>query len=166
MILRAMAAALREHPAINRLWLAEGPCFRSLARVDIGLAVAGEDTLLVPVVPEPDRLALPELVRRVDETVRRARAGTLTVADAAPAAITLSNLGMYRVDSFQAIVDPSQSAILATGRIVDRVVPIERGITIAPYMELSLTVDHRVADGVVAARFLEAVGARLEAAEA
>jgi pyruvate dehydrogenase E2 component (dihydrolipoamide acetyltransferase) len=161
-ILRAMAAALREHLSINRLWLEEGPSYRSLARADVGLAVAGEDTVLVLTIPEPDSVAPADLVALVDAAVRRGRAGSLTADDAAPAAITLSNLGMHGVDSFQAIVHPAQTAILAAGRVAERVVVIDGGIHVVPQMELSLTVDHRVADGVAAARFLEAVRTGLE----
>jgi pyruvate dehydrogenase E2 component (dihydrolipoamide acetyltransferase) len=83
----------------------------------------------------------------------------------APAAITLSNLGMYGVDDFQAIVDPDQSAILAAGQITDQPIVVNGGIYVMPLMTLSLTVDHRVADGVAAAKFLGSVRAQLESAD-
>ena len=146
LLLRATAAALREHPALNRLWVSEGPRLRQLERADVGLAVAGEDTLLVPVIAEPDLLELSALVELTEEAERLAREGKLT---ATPVAITLSNLGMFGVDRFTAIVDPDQTAILALGAVRERV-------------ELTLTVDHRVVDGVLAARFLAAIRARLE----
>ena len=146
LLLRATAAALREHPALNRLWVSEGPRLRQLERADVGLAVAGEDTLLVPVIAEPDLLELSALVELTEEAERLAREGKLT---ATPVAITLSNLGMFGVDRFTAIVDPDQTAILAVGAVRERV-------------ELTLTVDHRVVDGVLAARFLAAIRARLE----
>ncbi len=146
LLLQATAGALREHPGVNRLWVAEGPRLRQLERADVGLAVAGEETLLVPTIAEPDLLDLPELVAVTDEAVRLAREGKLT---ATPVSITLSNLGMFGVDRFTAIVDPDQTAILAVGAVRERV-------------ELTLTVDHRVVDGVLAARFLGAIRARLE----
>ncbi len=146
LLLQATAGALREHPEVNRLWVADGPRLRPLERADVGLAVAGEDTLLVPTIAEPDLLELSELVTVTDEAVRLAREGKLT---ATPAAITLSNLGMFGVDRFTAIVDPDQTAILAVGAVRERV-------------ELTLTVDHRVVDGVLAARFLATIRARLE----
>ena len=146
LLLRATAGALREHPAVNRLWVAEGPRLRQLERADVGLAVAGEETLLVPTIAEPDLLDLAELVAVTDEAARLAREGKLT---ATPVAITVSNLGMFGIDRFTAIVDPDQTAILAVGAVRERV-------------ELTLTVDHRVVDGVLAARFLAAIRARLE----
>jgi pyruvate dehydrogenase E2 component (dihydrolipoamide acetyltransferase) len=146
LLLQATAGALRDHPEVNRLWVAAGPRLLQLERADVGLAVAGEDTLLVPTIAEPDLLGLPELVAATDEAVRLARDGRLT---ATPVSITLSNLGMFGVDRFTAIVDPDQTAILAVGAVRERV-------------ELTLTVDHRVVDGVLAARFLATIQARLE----
>lgn len=166
LILRAVAHALRDHPLVNRLWLADGPRFRHLARADVGLAVAGEDTLLIVTIPEPDRVSHHELVRLTDEAIRRGRVGTLSHTDTKPTAITVSNLGMHGVDSFQAIVDPAQTAILATGRVAERVVVIDGGIHVEHLMQMSLTIDHRVADGVAAARFLRAIAVELEGMEA
>jgi len=147
LLLQATAGALRERPEVNRLWVAEGPRLRQLERADVGLAVAGEDTLLVTTIAEPDLLDLPELVAMTDEAARLAREGRV---NASPAAITLSNLGMFGIDRFTAIVDPDQTAILAVGAVRERV-------------ELTLTVDHRVVDGVLAAQFLAAIRTRLEA---
>jgi pyruvate dehydrogenase E2 component (dihydrolipoyllysine-residue acetyltransferase) len=167
LILRAVAGALRAQPEMRRLWIdrPEGPHYRHIERADVGLAVAGEDSLLVVTIPEPDRASVEQLVGMTEEAVRRGRAGALAATDAEPAAITVSNLGMYRVDQFQAIVDPAQAAILTTGRIADHVAAIDGDIRIVPRMQTSLSVDHRVADGVVAARFLGLVAERLEADE-
>jgi pyruvate dehydrogenase E2 component (dihydrolipoamide acetyltransferase) len=162
LILRAVAAALRQHPRLNRLWVADGPQFRPLPRADVGLAVAGEDTLLVVTIPEPDRLGWNELARVTQDAVRRARSGALVQTDTMPTAITVSNLGMYGVDEFHAIVDPDQTAILATGKIVEQVSVVNGGIHILPQMRMSLTVDHRVADGVLAAQFLNTLREYLE----
>jgi pyruvate dehydrogenase E2 component (dihydrolipoamide acetyltransferase) len=162
LLLQAVARALRAQPLMNRVWHSDGPTFRQLAHAHVGLAVASDDNLLVATLPEPDRLDLAALVRLSDAAVQRARTGALSQADVVPAAITISNLGMYRVDSFQAIVDPDQSMILAVGRIADQVVAIEGGIHIAPQMTLSLSVDHRVADGAAAATFLNAIREDLE----
>lgn len=162
LLLRSVAQALRAQPHLNRLWLAQGPLYRQLARADVGLAVAGEDTLRVVTIPEPDRLPLADLVTLTAGAVQRGRTGALTHGDTAPAAITISNLGMYAVDSFQAIIDPAQTAILAVGRVAEQVVAVDGGIRVAPRLQLSLSVDHRVADGVVAARFLGAIKESLE----
>jgi pyruvate dehydrogenase E2 component (dihydrolipoamide acetyltransferase) len=162
LILRAVARALRAHPRLNALWLTDGPTLRTLARANVGLAIAAEDNLLVATIAAPDRLSLPELVGTVGEATQRGRSGALAQADTAPAAITVSNLGMHRVDAFLAIVDPDQTAILAVGRVAERVVVNDGGISVAPQVTLSLTVDHRVAGGVAAARFLETICAELE----
>jgi pyruvate dehydrogenase E2 component (dihydrolipoamide acetyltransferase) len=167
LILRAVAGALRAHPEMRRLWTdgPTGPHYRHIDRADVGLAVAGEDTLVVVTIPEPDQASVEQLIRATGDAVQRGRAGTLAAADMEPAAITVSNLGMYRVDRFQGIIDPAQTAILTTGRIADQVAAIDGGIRIVPRMQISLSVDHRVADGVVAARFLGSVAERLEAGE-
>jgi len=159
LLLRATAGALREHPALNRLWVSEGPRLRQLERVDVGLAVAGEDTLLVPTIAEPDLAELSALVAVTAEAERFAREGKVTVG---AAAITLSNLGMFGVDRFSAIVDPDQTAILAVGAVTERVSAAAGEVRVGPWVELTLTVDHRVVDGVLAARFLTAIRARLE----
>ena len=162
LLLRATAAALREHPAVNRLWLSDGPRLRQLERADVGLAVAGDETLLVPTVAEPDLVELPALVEVTAEAERLAREGKVTGAAAAAAAITLSNLGMFGVDRFSAIVDPGQTAILAVGAVTERVSAAAGEVRVGPWVELTLTVDHRVVDGVLAARFLAAIRTRLE----
>lgn len=162
LLLRAVSRALRAQPHMNRLWRSEGPAYRQLLRCNVGLAVANDDNLIVATVPEPDRLDLARLVRVADEVIVRARQSVLTQADTEPAAITLSNLGMFRIDSFDAIIDPDQSMILAVGRMADHVVAINGGIHITPQMMLSLVVDHRIADGAAAAQFLSAICEDLE----
>lgn len=165
LILRAVAAALRAYPRMNSLWINDGPRLHPLQRADVGLAIASEDNLLVATIPEPDRTSLTQLVRSTDEAIERGRRGTLSQIDLNPAAITVSNLGMYGVDDFEAIVDPSQTAILAVGRVAEQVVVIDGGIRVAPLMNLSLTVDHRVADGALAAQFLNRIREELEHSE-
>jgi len=128
-------------------------------RADVGLAVAGEETLLVPTIAEPDLLDLAVLVEATGRAEALAREGKVT---GGPAAITLSNLGMFGVDRFAAIVDPDQTAILAVGAVTERVSAAAGEVRIGPWVELTLTADHRVVDGVLAARFLAAVRARLE----
>jgi len=159
LLLRATAHALREHPALNRLWVTDGPRLRQLERADVGLAVAGEDTLLVQRISEPDVLDLPALVELTERAQRLAREGKVT---GGPVAITVSNLGMIGVDRFSAIVDPDQTAILAVGAVTERVSAVGGEVRIGPWVELTLTVDHRVVDGVLAARFLAAIRSKLE----
>jgi pyruvate dehydrogenase E2 component (dihydrolipoamide acetyltransferase) len=152
-LLQAIAQALRAHPEMNRLWVDEGPRLRRLERADVGLAVAGDDTLLVVTIPEPDLLTPPELAAEVERAAAAARTGVVSERNRGPAAVTLSNLGMTGVDRFTALIDPDQTAILAAGRVAKR--PL-------PQLELNLTVDHRVVDGFEAGRFLAAVRAELE----
>lgn len=162
LILCATARALRTHPQLNRVWLAPGPQYRSYSRADIGLVIAAEDNLLVATIPEPDRLPLAGLVAQVRGAVERGRRGALSQRDAAPSALSVSNLGMYGVDEFAALVDPAQSAMLSVGRVADQVVVRNRGLYIAPQLRLSLSVDHRVADGAQAAQFLQTLRETLE----
>jgi pyruvate dehydrogenase E2 component (dihydrolipoamide acetyltransferase) len=162
LLLRAVSRALRVQPHMNRLWKSDGPAYRQLNRANVSLAVASEENLIVATIPEPDQLELASLVRMADEVIARAREGILSQADTAPAAITISNLGMYRMDSFDAIIDPDQSMILAIGQIADQVAAINGGIHIVPQMALSLAVDHRVADGAAAAQFLNAIREELQ----
>lgn len=162
LILRATAQALRAHPHLNRIWLDQGPQYRSYHRADVGLVIAAEDNLLVATISEPDHLPLAGLVAQVRGAVERGRRGALVQQDAAPAALSLSNLGMYGVDEFEALVDPAQSAMLAVGRVADQVVVRNRGMYIAPQLKLSLSVDHRVADGALAAQFMQTLRGILE----
>jgi pyruvate dehydrogenase E2 component (dihydrolipoamide acetyltransferase) len=152
-LLQAIARSLRMHPRMNSLWIDDGPRLRRLERADVGLAVAGDDTLLVITIPEPDLLPLPQLAREAGRAAVAARDGVVPERNRGPAAITLSNLGMVGVDRLTALIDPDQTAILAAGRVVER--PL-------PQLELNLTVDHRVVDGFEAGKFLSAIRAELE----
>jgi pyruvate dehydrogenase E2 component (dihydrolipoamide acetyltransferase) len=161
-LLRAAAAALRAMPDVNRVWLDDGPRFLRLAHCHVGLAIAADDNLIVATIPEPDRLDLEKLAIMTRRAVDEGSRGRLTAAFAAPAAMTLSNLGMFGIDRFEAIVDPDQTAILAVGRAVERPAVTPDGIAAVPQLDLALTVDHRTVDGATAARFLAAVCAELE----
>jgi pyruvate dehydrogenase E2 component (dihydrolipoamide acetyltransferase) len=161
-LLQAAAAALRAMPHVNRVWLDDGPRFLRLAHCHVGLAIAADDNLIVATIPEPDRLGLEELALTMRRAVDEGRRGRLSAVFTAPAAMTLSNLGMFGVDRFEAIVDPDQTAILAVGRAVERPAITADGIAAVPQLDLALTVDHRTVDGAAAARFLAAVCAELE----
>jgi pyruvate dehydrogenase E2 component (dihydrolipoamide acetyltransferase) len=170
LILRAVARALRSHPQLNTLWVANGPQFQQLAQANVGLVVGAipcgrPPRLLVVTIPEPDRLSLAELVSVTDAAIARGRQGALIAADTAQAAMAVSNLGMYGVDSFTAIVDPAQTAILAVGRVMEQPVVEEGSVRIIPQMKITLVIDHRVADGVAAALFLRTFSEVLEKPE-
>ena len=161
-LLKAMAVALRAHPGMNCLWVEEGPRRLRLERADVGLAVAGEDTLLVVTIPEPDKLSPIELVEHTERAVKAARAGRIPERHRAPAAVTLSNLGAVGVDRFAALIDPAQTAILAAGAVVERPGLVARAVAPVLQLELTLTADHRVVDGMVAGRFLVAIRDELD----
>jgi pyruvate dehydrogenase E2 component (dihydrolipoamide acetyltransferase) len=162
LVLRAVAQTLRQQPRLNTLWESTGPQFRRLVQTNVGLVVASGDALLVVTIPEPDRMPLDELVSVTDAAIERGRTGVQVAGDMAPAAFTISNLGMYGVDSFTAIVDPAQTAILALGVVADQPLVVDGELHIVPQMKTTLVVDHRVADGVAAALFLRALGEALD----
>ena len=114
-------------------------------------------------IPEPDLSSLADLAETTRRVVDEARAGRLVAGFSGPAAVTLSNLGMFGIDRFEAIVDPDQTAILAAGRVVERPAVTADGIVAVAQLDLTLTVDHRTVDGAEAARFLAAICGELEA---
>jgi pyruvate dehydrogenase E2 component (dihydrolipoamide acetyltransferase) len=152
LLVKLVAAALVRHPAVNASWR-DGAVVRH-PEVNIGLAVAIDDGLIVPVIHRADTLSLAEIAARREDVVGRGQAGKLRPADIQGGVFTISNLGMYGVDAFNAIVNPPQAAILAVGRIADRVVAINGQPAVQPTMVLTLSCDHRALDGARAAQFL------------
>ncbi len=160
LLLKLVAMALREHPRLNARW--EGRTIVPNDEINIGLAVANDEGLVVPVIHGADRLSLNEIAQRRAEVVARARAGKSRLEDLRGGTFTISNLGMYAVDTFTAIINAPQAAILAVGRIVSRVVPVEDRPAVRPMLALSLSCDHRVVDGARGAQFLETLSALIE----
>src|SRR5438128_1977436 len=160
LLVRLTAATLAQHPAVNASWK-DGAIVRS-ADINIGLAVALDEGLIVPVLHRADTLSLAELATRREDLVARAQAGRLRPADIQGGGFTISNLGMYGVDAFNAIVNPPQAAILAVGRIADRVVAVAGQPVVQPTMMLTLSCDHRALDGARGAQFLGALAALIE----
>jgi len=152
LLIALVARTLAQHPRINASWAGEG--VRHNRDVNIGIAVAINDGVVAAVIPQADRTALGEIAVQRRDLAKRAEAGQLRPADLAGGTFTISNLGMYKVDSFCAIIIPPQAAILAVGNIVDRVVPLRGQPGIRPMMTLTLSCDHRVADGARAAKFM------------
>jgi pyruvate dehydrogenase E2 component (dihydrolipoamide acetyltransferase) len=157
LLLRAVARALRDHPVMMRLWVEDGPKYQVLTDPNVGLAVAGDDSLYVVTIPTPDTATLADLVEAVKGAAERGRAGQLSKADQSPASITISNLGMFAVDSFDAIIDPDQNAILATASVQDRVVAVDGVPTVVPQLTVNLSCDHRSVDGAQGAQFLRSL---------
>ena len=160
LLVKLAAEALRRHPAGQRdLARRRGI---SGEQVNVGIAVAVDDGLVVPVVHDADRLSLADTVARRIELVEAARGGRLRPTDVTGATFTISNLGMYGVDSFDAIVNAPQAAILAVGRIVERIVPIDGEPAVRPMLHLTLSFDHRVVDGARGAEFLDTLASLVE----
>jgi pyruvate dehydrogenase E2 component (dihydrolipoamide acetyltransferase) len=130
--------------------------------IGIGVAVAVDEGLVVPVIHNADGLSLAEAVAQRVELVDAARAGRLRPEDVSGGTFTISNLGMYGVDSFDAIVNAPQAAILAVGRIADRIVPVDGQPAVRPMLQLSVSFDHRVVDGARGAEFLETLATLIE----
>jgi pyruvate dehydrogenase E2 component (dihydrolipoamide acetyltransferase) len=162
LLLQSVSAALLEHPTLDRTWNETGPFYRRLGRGDVGLAVASADNLIVATVPCPAKLSLGQLALTVRRATALAREGRLTQEFSGPAAVTVSNLGMFGIDRFEAVIDPDQCAILAAGQIQDRPGVVDGTVRPCAQLDLTLSVDHRVADGAAAAAFLVAVTDRLE----
>jgi pyruvate dehydrogenase E2 component (dihydrolipoamide acetyltransferase) len=160
LLIRLVAAALARHPAVNASWK-DGAIVRH-SDINVGLAVALDDGLVVPVIHRADTRTLPEIAVRREDLVSRSQAGKLRPADIQGGGFTISNLGMYGVDAFTAIVNPPQAAILAVGRIADRVVARHGQPAVQPTMVMTLSCDHRVLDGARGAQFLGALADLIE----
>jgi pyruvate dehydrogenase E2 component (dihydrolipoamide acetyltransferase) len=159
LIVAATAAALVKHPVVNAQLCGEE--ILQYRHADIALAVATPQGLLTPILRSADTLPLEEIARRSAELAARARAGTLTRAEITGGTFTVSNLGMYGLDSFDAIINPPQVAILAVGALRERVLARAGVPVVAPSLTLTLSADHRVIDGVIAAQFVASLAEAL-----
>ncbi len=159
LFIKLFAAALRERPELNAM--IEGDCIVRLAEINVGFAVAVPNGLIVPVVRNADSVPFGNIVETVRNLTGRALAGRLQPADVDAGTATISNLGSHGVDAFTPILNGSQSVILGIGRIVQRPVVRNAALAIGHTCVLSLTFDHRVADGAPAALLLDAVVRRM-----
>jgi pyruvate dehydrogenase E2 component (dihydrolipoamide acetyltransferase) len=160
LLVRIVAAALAQQPRVNVAW--KDGAIVPHGAINIGLAIAVEDGLVVPVLHGADALGLADIAARREDLVARAQAGKLRPADIQGGGFTISNLGMYGVDAFDAIVNPPQAAILAVGRIADRVVAVNGQPVVQPTMVLTLSCDHRALDGARGAQFLSTLADLIE----
>lgn len=160
LVIRAVAAALRAHPSLNAHWL--GDRIRRFAEVHVGVAVALDDGLVVPVLRRADRLGLGETAAQVQILAERARRGQLAPTDLEGGTFTVSNLGRYDVGFFMPVLNPPEVGILGVGRAGPRAVARDGQVTVLPVLPLSLVFDHRAVDGAPAAAFLAAVKGYLE----
>jgi pyruvate dehydrogenase E2 component (dihydrolipoamide acetyltransferase) len=160
LLTKVAAAALMRHREVNALF--EGDAVRLLPSADIGIAVATERGLVVPVIRGCERLTIPEIAAARADLVDRARSGKLQQADLEGGSFTISNLGMYGVEQFVAVLNPPQAAILAVGAATETPVARDGAVEIRPLMTMTLTCDHRSVDGATAADFLRTVKTFLE----
>jgi pyruvate dehydrogenase E2 component (dihydrolipoamide acetyltransferase) len=152
LLVALVAQALKKHPKMNASWVNDG--IRANPKINISVAMAVKDGVVGAVIPQADAISLAEIAILRRDLTERARAGKLRPADLADGTFTITNLGMYNIDAFNAIIAPPQAAILAVGRIADRVVPVNGQVGIRPMMTVTLSSDHRVVDGAQAAMFL------------
>jgi len=160
LLTKVCAAALMRHREVNALY--KGDAVELYPSANIGIAVAVPNGLVVPVIPGVERKAIAEIAAARAAIVERARAGKLQQADLEGGTFTISNLGMYGIEHFIAVLNPPQAAILAVGSIENRVVAVDGEPAVRPRMELTLTCDHRAVDGATGAEFLRDVKALLE----
>jgi len=158
-LVKAVAAALKQHPILNSTLV--GDEIRLLDEINIGVGVALDEGLIVPVIRNADRLSLAEIDRELKRLAAAARAGTLTVDEVTGSTFTISNLGMYGVDAFTPIINPPEVAILGVGRITEKPAVYRGQVAVRSLMTLSLTFDHRVVDGAPAAAFLQTLAGML-----
>ena len=160
LLIKLVSITLKEHPRINASWIDNKIVKNS--EINVGLAVDFDGGLIVPVIHKTDELSLGEITNRRKDLITRTQAGKLRSGDLDRGTFTISNLGMFDVDSFNAIINPPQAAILAVGRIVDKVVPVDGLPVVRPILTLNLSFDHRVVDGVRGAEFLKTLSNLIE----
>jgi pyruvate dehydrogenase E2 component (dihydrolipoamide acetyltransferase) len=160
-IVKAVALALRDFPRVNASY--RDGAVETYNRINVGIAVAADDALIVPTIFDADRLSLGEISRTARELAARVRDGSISPADLAGGTFTVSNLGMYGVDSFSAVINPPQAAILAVGSLKPRPVVLDDGqLASRPTVILTLACDHRVLYGAEGAQFLDRLREFLE----
>lgn len=160
LVVRALTLALVEHPRVNASWQEQGLAVHP--HVNIGIAVAVDDGLIVPVLKRCEDLSLKQVADAVVALSEKARSGRFSGDDLTGGTFSLSNLGMLDVEEFSAIINPPQAALLATGAVKDRPVVRDGRLAVAKTMRATLSCDHRVLNGVEAGRFLETLKALLE----
>jgi pyruvate dehydrogenase E2 component (dihydrolipoamide acetyltransferase) len=160
MVVKACALALREHPRANGAY--RDGRFELYSRVNVGVAVSAKDALVVPTVFDADQKSLRQIASDARALAQRVRDGQITPPELSGATFTVSNLGMFGIDSFAAVINPPQAAILAVGAIAERPVVRDGSIGTAHLMRVNLACDHRILYGAPAAEFLARIRTLLE----
>jgi pyruvate dehydrogenase E2 component (dihydrolipoamide acetyltransferase) len=159
-VMKAVATALSQHPEVNAHWL--GDRIRYHNRVHLGMAVATDDGLIVPVIFDADRKRMSEISRDAKELAKRARERKLKPDEYTGSTFSISNLGMFGIDQFTAIINPPEVGILAIGTARDVLVPKDGGMASRKQMRVTMSCDHRAVDGAVGARFLQTLRRLIE----
>ena len=159
-LVKAVAVAVRRFPRINQVFA--GDVIQQLQNVDVGIAVAIEDGLITPIVKDADQKGLVEIAAEVRDLAERAKKKALKPDEYTGGSITISNLGMFGIDSFIAVINPPQASILAVGKVEPKVVVRDGQMVIRQMMSMTFSGDHRVVDGAVGAQFLQVVRDLLE----
>ncbi len=159
-IVKASAAALRQHPAVNSSWL--GDTIRRNGDINIGVAVAVEDGLLVPVIRHADMKSLSQIKVEIKDLAGKAKERKLQPQEMQGNTFTISNLGMFDIEEFTAIINPPDACILAVGSIVEKPIVVDGEIVVGNMMKVTLSCDHRVVDGATGAQFLQTLKGILE----
>ncbi|MGH7624876.1 MAG: pyruvate dehydrogenase complex dihydrolipoamide acetyltransferase [Gemmatimonadaceae bacterium] len=159
-ILKAVATALAQHPEVNAHWL--GDRIRQFNRVHVGMAVAIDEGLITPVIFDADMKGLLQIARESRELAERARARRLTPQEYTGSTFSVSNLGMFGIDQFTAIINPPEAGIIAVGAVEDKPVVLNGAVAVRKRLRLTMSCDHRVIDGALGARFLQGLRKMLE----
>ena len=159
-LVKAVASALEVHPILNARFVNDQ--IEMPEEVNVGVAVALEEGLVVPVIHTTNKKALAEIAKEILDLAEKARTGTLSTAENSGGTFTVSNLGMFGIDFFAPIINPPESAILGVGRVVKKPIVINDELALRLMMTLTLVFDHRTMDGAVAAKFLQTLKERLE----
>jgi pyruvate dehydrogenase E2 component (dihydrolipoamide acetyltransferase) len=160
LVVKACARALTRFPVVNSSWT--GEAIQTHAEVHVGIAVSLPDGLITPVVRDADRKSVAEISREIKDLAARARERKLKPEEFSGSTFTVSNLGMFDVTEFTAIINPPESCILAVGAVRKQPVVVDDELTIGHRMKVTLSSDHRVVDGALAAQFLAEVRRLLE----
>ena len=153
LLVKTVAMALARHPEVNASW--GDDAIRRYRRVHIGVAVAVEDGLITPVVRDADQKGIADIAQEVRELAGRARSRKLKPDEYTGATFSISNLGMFGIDEFTAIINPPEAAILAVGRVEEKPVVVDGAVDVQPRMRMTMSCDHRVIDGATGAKFLQ-----------
>jgi pyruvate dehydrogenase E2 component (dihydrolipoamide acetyltransferase) len=159
-VIRAVAAALAKHPEVNASW--RGDSIRRHHRVHIGVAVAVEDGLITPIIRDANVKGVADIATEVRELAGRAREKKLKPDEYTGATFSISNLGMFGIEEFTAIINPPEACILAVGQVEERIVAVGGQPAVQSRMRMTMSCDHRAVDGATGARFLQTLRGMME----